>query len=132
MRTVEVNNYITNTHTFHSGPAEEHMPHAPPPGPPGHGFHPGHYYPPYIPQAPFAGGFGYHVPPYYPGPPMQGHGQSFGELPLPGPPGEISLASLSPSVTMSHNILLSEFCIKYNISASNQASLSALEYMPGN
>jgi len=29
MRTVEVNNYITNTHTFHSSPAEEHMPHAP-------------------------------------------------------------------------------------------------------
>ncbi|KAG2741765.1 hypothetical protein P692DRAFT_20750369 [Suillus brevipes Sb2] len=100
--------------------------------PPGYGFHPGHYYPPYMPQPPFTGGFGYPIPPYYPGPPMQGHAQGFGGPQLPGPPGEISSASSSPSVTMSYNVLLSEFCIKYNISASDQAKLSALEYMPGN
>jgi hypothetical protein len=115
-----------------SAPQPQHVPRAPPPGPPGYGFHPGHYYPPYMPQPPFTGGFGYPIPPYYPGPPMQGHAQGFGGPQLPGPPGEISSASSSPSVTMSHNVLLSEFCIKYNISASDQAKLSALEYMPGN
>ncbi|KAG0699690.1 hypothetical protein DFH29DRAFT_1001825 [Suillus ampliporus] len=112
-------------------PQPQHVPHAPP-GPPRYGFHPGHYYPPYMPQPPFTGGLGYSIPPYYPGPPMQGYTQGFGGPPLAGPPGETSSTSSSPSVTMSHNILLSEFCIKYNISASDQAKLSALEYMPGN
>ncbi|KAG2144339.1 hypothetical protein DEU56DRAFT_754385 [Suillus clintonianus] len=102
-----------------SAPQPQHVPHVPQ-GPPGYRFHPGHYYPPYMPQPPFTG------------PPMQGHTQGFGGPPLAGPPGETSSASSSPSVTMSHNILLSEFCIKYNISASNQAKLSALKYMPGN
>ncbi|KAG2064903.1 hypothetical protein BDR04DRAFT_1122238 [Suillus decipiens] len=99
-------------------PQPQHMPHAPPP--PQYGFYPGHYYPPYMPQ------------PLFTGPPMQEHAQGFRGPPLPGPSGKTSSASSSPSVTTSHNVLLSKFCIKYNISDSDQAKLSALEYMPGN
>ncbi|KAG2046763.1 hypothetical protein BDR06DRAFT_977238 [Suillus hirtellus] len=75
------------------------VPHAFPPAPAGYGFHPGHYYPPHMPQAPFTG------------PPMQEQAQGFGGPPLPEPP---------------------EFCIKYNISASDQAKFLVLKYMPGN
>ncbi|KAG1738921.1 uncharacterized protein EDB91DRAFT_1347532 [Suillus paluster] len=113
-----------NPELLHSIPAPApgfppYVPHQP------YGFHPGPYYPPYM-QPPYAGGFGYPAQPYY-----SGHGQPVGGHPPFGTPGETS-ASSSPSVTTTHNVSLSEFCVKYHISDSDQAKLMALEYQPGN
>jgi hypothetical protein len=72
-------------------------------------------------QAPYMGGYPY-PPPY---------GPAFHHQPFAGPEETLS-ASSSPSITTSHNVSLSEFCMKYHISDGDQAKLAALEYQPGN
>ncbi|KAG1807121.1 uncharacterized protein BJ212DRAFT_1485777 [Suillus subaureus] len=85
------------------------------PGPSHQFFHPSQYMlPPYIGRYPYP-------LPYHPA--AQGHGQLTGEVPS---------ASSSPGLTTSHDISLSEFCVKYHILDNDQAKLAALKYQPGN
>lgn len=55
-------------------------------------------------------------------------------LPTPTPPPHAQSASTfsSPGTTMSHSVSLSEFCMKYHLSAQTQEKLEKLDYTPGN
>ena len=55
-------------------------------------------------------------------------------LPTPTPPPHAQSTSTfsSPGTTMSHSVSLSEFCMKYHLSAQTQEKLEKLDYIPGN
>ncbi|KAG0692151.1 hypothetical protein DFH29DRAFT_1009257 [Suillus ampliporus] len=91
------------------------------PGPLHQLFHPSQYM-----QPPYVSGYPYPLP-YFPA--VQGHGQPQA---IVQPTGEVPSASSSPSLTISHDVSLSDFCAKYRISDNDQAKLARLEYQPGN